>query len=385
MARILILMLAPFAFATGAYVFAGLLDPMAVDLGVSVAAVGQLQTAFAIACAIGGPLLAILTSSLGRKGLLIGVLILLGMLNAVSALTDVFNLLVIVRVAAGLVGALTLPVASAIAIGIAGPEKRAQALAAVLAGNSFAFLIGIPLGSYVGANFGWPASFWLATALCVGVAALVLVMIPQTPPPPRPPKGAFAQVLKWPLTGLLGVTLLAFTATFATVGFIGPVVTRLTGMTGASIGLMQLLIGVGSIIGLVLGARLAKSTGRPLPVLLMIVLVTQALYSIGMLALPGGAIGVLIGSVAILVGAAALFACAPIIQTRLAIAAGPVATLAFALNGSMIFAGQGLGTALGGITTVTLSVAWVGITGAIVAVIGVALAVQNLTVNHVDE
>ncbi|MEM1145491.1 MAG: hypothetical protein AAGI88_23195, partial [Pseudomonadota bacterium] len=46
---------------------------------------------------------------------------------------------------------------------------------------------------------------------------------------------------------------------------------------------------------------------------------------------------------AICLGAAALFAMTPIVQVRLAQNAGDAATIAFALNGSMIFLGQGLG------------------------------------------
>ncbi|MGH1413545.1 MAG: hypothetical protein ACRBB0_08625 [Pelagimonas sp.] len=40
--KLFILMLAPFAFGTGAYLVSGLLEPMATELGVSVASVGQL-------------------------------------------------------------------------------------------------------------------------------------------------------------------------------------------------------------------------------------------------------------------------------------------------------------------------------------------------------
>lgn len=49
------LMLCPFCFTMGAFVFSGLLDPMARDLGVSVSTVATLQSAFAIACALCGP------------------------------------------------------------------------------------------------------------------------------------------------------------------------------------------------------------------------------------------------------------------------------------------------------------------------------------------
>ncbi|MEO0501348.1 MAG: MFS transporter [Pseudomonadota bacterium] len=381
MGHILILMLAPFAFATGAYVFSGLLGPMSADVGVSVAAAAQLQTAFTIACAVGGPLLAIATARLDRRKLLLGVLVFLAVANALSALTQGFGMLMGVRIAAGFIGALTLPVASAMAVMLVAPERRAVALAAILAGNSLAFLVGIPVGSFIGASFGWASSFWFAAALCLGVAILILVRIPATDAPPRPPKDAMRTALRWPLTGLMGVTLLAFTATFSTVGLIGPVVTASTGLTGAAIGWMQALIGIGSIFGLAVGARLASSAERPLPMLVAGILVTQVIFGYAILFPAPGPVGVAMIGVAIAVGAACLFACAPVIQTRLGAGAGPSATIAFAFNGSMIFLGQGLGTAIGGAATSLLGLWSVGVSGAVVAVFGVLLATRNLTIS----
>lgn len=372
-------MLAPFAFATGAYVFAGLLEPMSADMGVTVAATAQLQTAFTISCAVGGPLLALGTAGLDRRKLLLGVLAFLALGNALSAILSGFGALMVVRIATGFIGALTLPVASAMAVMLIAPEKRAIALAAILSGNSLAFLIGIPVGSLIGASFGWAASFWFAAYLCLIVAALIATNVPATDAPPRPPKGAIRTVLRWPLTGLMGVTLLTFTATFATVGLIGPVVTASTGLTGASIGWMQALIGIGSIIGLALGARLQRTVAHPLPMLLAGILVTQLIYTYTMLFSASGANGITLTAIAISVGAACLFACAPIIQTRLAEAAGPAATLAFAFNGSMIFLGQGLGTAIGGSITALHGLWTVGLAGAAIALLGVMLATRNLS------
>ena len=379
MGRIFILLLAPFAFATGAYVFAGLLEPMAEDFGVSVAIAAQLQTAFTVACAIGGPSLAIATTRFDRRRLLLGVLLLLAGANALSAIVPGFGALFAVRTIAGSVGALTPPVASAMAVMLVSSEKRAIALAAILAGNSLAFLVGIPIGSFVGASFGWTASFWFAAVLCLGVAALIGSTVPATEAPPRPSEGA-GPVLRWPLTGLLGVTLLAFTATFSSVGLIGPVVTASTGLTGASIGAMQALIGVGSIGGLSLGAALAQRAERPLPPLFFGIFTTQIVYAYAIWLGAGGMVGIVLNAIAIGVGATCLFACAPIIQTRLAAAAGPAATIAFAFNGSMIFMGQGLGTAIGGLSTGVFGLWAVGVTGACVAVFGFALATRDLRV-----
>ncbi|MEL7044580.1 MAG: hypothetical protein AAGL66_06095, partial [Pseudomonadota bacterium] len=64
----------------------------------------------------------------------------------------------------------------------------------------------------------------------------------------------------------------------------------------------------------------------------------------------------------------------PVIQTQLANTAGASATLAFAVNGSMLYFGQGLGASLGGAVFAASSIVWVGAAGACVAVLGFAVA-----------
>ena len=376
--RLLVLMSAPFAFSTGAYVFAGLIAPMAADLAVSVPLVAQLQTAFAVACAIGGPVLAAATGSLDRKWLLVGVLAALTALNALSALAGAFTPLMGARIAAGLVGALTLPLASTIAVSIMGPERRATALAAVFGGTALAFLAGIPLGSVVGGWIGWRASFWLASALSASAMIAIALLVPAVAAPPRLAAGAMRSVLFWPLTGLLGVTGLAFAATFTTAGLVGPVTTRLTGAGEIGIGMVQAMVGIGAICGLALGARLAERVQRPLPWLFGATICAQLTYSMGMLTGAQGLGGAVIVGGATLTGSAALFAMSPIVQARLAAGAGPLMTVAFALNGSMIFLGQGLGTAAGGVVAATAGLAWIGAAGAALAGVGLILARRDL-------
>lgn len=374
--RLAALMLAPFAFGTGAYVFAGLLEPMAVDLDVSVPVVGQLQSAFAIASAFGGPALAIATNHVERRRLLIVSLLGLALANAASAMAGVFGTLVVARITAGLVGALTLPVASAIAVSLVGPERRAVALAAVFSGMSFAFLIGIPLGSFVGAAYGWPASFWLATGLAALACVAAIVAIPRIGQLPAPPEGALQAALRPPAKGLLSVTFLSFLATFVSVAFIGPLITALTGLEGGGIGVMQLFIGIGSLIGLPIGARLAQGLGlRALSPLMMVVVVSQLLFTVGLVVDLSEAGSIAFTALTIVAGSGALFALAPIVQSNLAAIAGQAATVAFALNGSVVFFGQGLGAVIGGGVIAEIGLIWTGFAGA-----GIALA--TLAVTH---
>ncbi|MCR9180650.1 MAG: MFS transporter [Erythrobacteraceae bacterium] len=371
--RLLSLVFAPFAFGTSAFVFIGLIEPMALDLAVSIPAIGQLQTVFALACGIGGPILARLAAGFDRKRVLLSVMAILATMNFATSVATSFDTIAAIRFAGGLFAAVTLPLSTTIAVNMVAEEKRPAAIAIVLGGYTLAFLIGMPVGSVLGDMFGWQAAFWFACAICI--IALVILALAATPRVEAPEQGKqdFASALRGDNPLLMGITFLGFCATFATVSFIGPVITAATGLTGSSIGGVQVATGVGSILGLALGAWLAKLPPRKgLALLVSTTVITQLLFALVML-YNLGQFALVILLVAMTAGSAALFATSPIIQSSLAKAAGPAATIAFALNGSMLYFGQGLGAALGGWVTAQFGLAWVGVAGAIVAMAALAM------------
>jgi predicted MFS family arabinose efflux permease len=67
---ILWLAVAAFAIGTEAFVIAGLLPVIAADLQISLAATGQLVTAYALTYAIGSPILAVTFNNLDRRTVL---------------------------------------------------------------------------------------------------------------------------------------------------------------------------------------------------------------------------------------------------------------------------------------------------------------------------
>jgi len=361
--RLLSLVFAPFAFGTSAFAFVGLIDPMAEGLRITVPVAGQLQTVFAIACGIGGPLLARLLGGLDRKRLLIVVMMILAVMNAASALAHGFGAIAAIRVAGGLFAALTLPLASTIAVTMEPESRRPAALATVLAGYTLAFLFGMPFCTLLGDAFGWRAAFWFAGAICAVAGLVIAIGAPAGVSAPQAAGANFRAALNGDNLRLMTITLLGFAATFATVSYIGPLITAFAGLEGAAIGGVQIATGVGSLLGLPAGAALAKLPIRTaLAGLLCATGATQALFSLGMLVDLGWmALPVLV--VAMALGSAALFATSPVIQTRLARSAGPAATIAFALNGSMIFFGQGFGATLGGTVTALSGIAWSGLAG----------------------
>lgn len=374
--RLISLVFAPFAFGTSAFAFVGLIEPMAEGLNTGVPSVGQLQTVFAIACGVGGPVLARLLAGFDRKRLLMFVMIILVLMNAASAMASGLYAIAAIRIAGGLFAALSLPLASTIAVNMVPEMKRPAAIATVLVGYTLAFLIGMPISTLLGDALGWRAAFWFAAAISTVALGVIAYGAPAGVTAPQLADANFKRALQGDNPRLMAIALLGFGATFCTVSYIGPVITAFAGLQGAAIGGVQIATGIGSLLGLPVGARLARLPVRTaLASLLSITVVTQALFSVGMLVDLGGlALPLLI--TAMTFGSAALFATSPVIQTELARAAGPAATIAFALNGSMIYFGQGLGATLGGSVTAVTSIVWTGIVGSMVGV--VALLVIGL-------
>lgn len=256
-------------------------------------------------------------------------------------------------------------------------------MAIVLAGMTLAFVLGIPTGSVIGDLAGWRGTFVYAGAIAILAALAIRLVLPAMPGGQRAGLAAFKAALAPAIALNLVLTLIGFAATFATIAYIGPVVTAISGLTGSGIGAMQALIGVGSIAGVALGARAADrpATRRFLVATFLASALALASYSVLMqmsavdagqaiTSWPrAGVVGLL--SLGMITGAAALFARTPVIQARL-VATSPAEArpVILALNGSMVFFGQGLGAGIGGAVIASVGLPQLGFVAAGVALIG---------------
>ncbi len=349
--RIYVLTLVTFAFGSGAFIFAGLLESLAADLSVTTAVAGQLQTVFVLTSAVLGPLAAWKFGRVDRKFMVIAGLSLGLILHLACAFTPNFETLMVLRALAGLAGAMSGPAASVAAASLAAPERRGSALAMVSGGMTLAFVIGIPLGSVVGAAFGWRATFLLAASLSSIALAAVVFLLPRVPAPPPREGGAdkIGAILPavWPF---YLTTFLTFAANMTLNLYIAPIVRVGAGVTGAGVGAFQAMIGVGSIAGLWLGARAAdRSAGRNW--ILQGFVIQATAMSVHFAAthhvLPDGWPSAVLVALGIFLAATALFSITPVIQSQLIQTSGG-APVALALNGSVISMGQALGSAAGG-------------------------------------
>ncbi|MEM6744498.1 MAG: MFS transporter [Pseudomonadota bacterium] len=378
--RIFILSLATFAAATQTYAFVGVLEDVAADLGVSVAAAGQLSSAFAIIFALSAPVSASFAAGLERRSLLVGALTIVAALNLVTAWAPNFEALIGLRVATALASTLVAPVALSAAAVLAPPEARGRALAMVLAGLVFAFTLGIPGGTAIGGAFGWRACFLFAGGLAAVAAGAIAAVLPRVESRERPGLGNLAAALQPRTATLLAVTVGSFLGLFTVVAYVGPMVTRVTGFEGAAIGAVQMFVGLGAILGIVLGGRAADASS-PRKALLNCLSVS----ALSLLAYSGlmqseetlteiGRVMLLMATTTF--GAASLFALGPIVQSQLIASAPSNQNVVLALNGSMTFLGQGLGAAAGGLVIAQAGLEWIGVAGGALSVLTALIAAR---------
>ena len=370
--RVFVLTMVTFAFGSAAFIFAGLLETMAADLGVSTAVAGQLQTAYVLTSAVLGPVAAHVLGRFDRRlvvlvGLCFGLL-----LHLACAFTPNFETLLGLRGLAGLAGAMSGPAASVAAASMVPPERRGSALAMVAGGMTLAFVLGIPLGSVVGSIFGWRATFLFAALLSASALIAVTFFLPPVPPPAKREGGKVPVHAIWPL---YLTTFLVFAANMTLNLYIAPIVRVGAGVTGAGVGAFQAMIGLGSIVGLWLGGRAAdRDVGKAW------IMQGFAIQGVAMSlhfaathhALPPGLASQLLVALAIFVAATALFSITPVIQARL-IHMTDGAPVALALNGSVIAVGQALGSAAGGASLAAWGVPAIPATALVLSLTGFAI------------
>ena len=184
---LIVLAVGTFAIGTDAFVIGGVLPAVARSLDVSTSSAGLLVTAFAIAYAVGGPVLAVGTARLPRRALMVSALALFVEANILAAVAPGYPMMLIARVFAALGAAAFVPAASAVASSLAPAEYRGRALGTVVAGMTVAQVVGVPFGAFVGASLGWRYTFIFVAALGAAAALAVRLWLPhvQSPAPAR--------------------------------------------------------------------------------------------------------------------------------------------------------------------------------------------------------
>ncbi|WP_222107657.1 MFS transporter [[Actinomadura] parvosata] len=346
--RTLVLGLGTFAVGTDAYVVAGFLPAMARSLEVSESTAGQSATVFAVAYAVLSPVLATFTARVPRRALLTAALAVLALANLGSALAPNYPVLMVTRVLAAAGAAAFTPNAGAVAAAMAAPQQRARALAVVVGGLTVATALGVPLGNLADRALSWRAALGLVAALCAVCAAGVLAVLPGLPGSPSVPLRARLDALRHPgVVAVLPLTLLGIMASYGLYAYAVPLLHEL-GATPASEMWLLFLYGVGAFVTNLVAGRAADRYG---PVRVLAVGYTALTLTLGAFTLAAGTGPHVLPAAALLMAAwgASTWFQTPAQQLRLITAAPQETAVVVGLNGSVLYLGIALGTALGGL------------------------------------
>ncbi|WP_432921927.1 MFS transporter [Microbispora sp. CA-135349] len=344
----LVLGLGTFAVGTDAYVVAGFLPAMAHSLRVPEGTAGQSATAFAIAYAVLSPVLATTLARMPRRTLLVGALTVLALANLASALAPDFTVLMITRVLAASGAAAFTPNAGAVAASLVAPAQRARALAVVVGGLTVATALGVPLGNLAGKILDWRATLGLVAVLCAVCAAGVRAAMPALPGGPRIPLGERLAALRRPgVVAVLPLTVLGLAAGYGLYAFAVPVMRALGAGASAETWLL-FLYGAGAVAGNLVAGAMVDRHG-PVPVQAAGFAVLTVTLAVAAWAAGAGTHWLPLTATLMIAWGAGTWFQTPAQQVRLINAAPRETAVVVGLNASALYAGIGLGTALGGV------------------------------------
>jgi DHA1 family inner membrane transport protein len=323
---------------------AGMLSELSSGLAVTIRDAGLLITFGAIVLCIGSPVTAWLTSRIERRTLLTATLAVLALTNLASAFAPDYTSLLIIRLIMLAVGALYTPQAAGTTALIVSPEKRGSTIAFIFLGWSLAAAIGLPLITFFASRYGWRTVYGgIGMIGCFSFLLLAWRL-------PGGLIGAPVDLKTWIDVGrnrrivlLLLVTTLQMSGQFVVFTFMGPLLAKLTQAGPDAIGLVFAAYGVFGFIGIAIATRIVDSWGAYKTSLLF---TTLLLTGVTGWALSAGIYPLMACSVAIWgLGFASTNSMQ---QVRLVGAAPALASASVSLNTSVLYIGQAVGSAIGG-------------------------------------
>ncbi|MEL5504711.1 MFS transporter [Serratia ureilytica] len=260
---LLALTISAFAIGTTEFVIVGLIPTIAEQLGVTVPSAGLLVTIYALGVAIGAPVLTALTSRIPRKLLLVGLMVLFTLGNLLAWQSPSYESLVVARLLTGLAHGVFFSIGSTIATSLVAKEKAASAIAIMFGGLTVALVTGVPLGTFIGQQFGWRETF-LAVSLIGAVATLASVILVPSYIKNQGSAGVREQlkVLTHPrLLLIYAITALGYGGVFTTFTFLAPMMQELAGFSVPTVSWILLAYGVAVAVGNIWGGKLADRHG----------------------------------------------------------------------------------------------------------------------------
>lgn len=262
-AGVMALAISAFAIGSSEFIVVGILPAIAADLGIALDTAGSLVSLYALALALGTPLLVLALSRWPRKQVLAGLIAIFLGGNLLSALSSSFSMLLFARMLTAVAHGCFFAIGATVAAALVSQKQAGRAIATMFAGLTLAMVVGVPLGSFLGNLMGWRLPFFAVTLLAaVGLAAMQY-WLPKDLAQGGAGKAStqLAALASPPILTMMAVTVLGFGGSFAAFTFITPILTDVAGFSATTANALLIVFGCATFAGNLAGGNLTTRYG----------------------------------------------------------------------------------------------------------------------------
>lgn len=382
-AKLTLFALALNAFAIGSteFISVGLLPMIVNHFQVSLAQASLTVSLYALGVTIGAPVLTILTGKMSRYHLMLGIMLCFIVGNILAATAFHFSILLLGRIISALAHGIFMSISTVIAADVVAEDKRASAIAIMFTGLTVATVTGVPLGTFLGQQFGWQVSFiFIALVGLLGFIANIFLIPKNLPIPGKVDLTGIKRIFSQPLLVIAFIiTAFGYGGTFAAYTYLSPILKQLHFSNQM---IVFILIGYGIMvaIGNTLGGRFANKNQLRALIYMFSLLIASLIFLYFTIIYQQAFLGLIATA---LLGLFA-FMNVPGLQLYIVELAEKLVakdiTLASALNIAAFNIGITLGSSVGAKTTDLLGLNFTPLAGAIIVFIAIVLilVIQNM-------
>ena len=260
---LLALSLATFVVTSSGSATAPFLQVIASDLSTGLSAVAHLFSVQALTWGIASLVAGTASDRWGRRPILIGAVVLLGVTRLGFAASESYATAVTWQIVSGIGGGAFMGTVFAVVSDNVPAGARGRALSWIITGQSLSLVLGVPLVTLLGTLGGWRGALAAHGAFTIACALAVRLAVPRDPPRvrdthrERPP---LKRLLEPRLVALLAAGTTERMCFAALAIFLPTYLQRAYGISLGPLALALAVVALGSLLGNVLGGRIADRT-----------------------------------------------------------------------------------------------------------------------------
>lgn len=270
-------------------------------------------------------------------------------------------------------------IGSVVAASLVEKHKQASAVAAMFMGLTIANLVGVPLITWMGQQYGWRLAFILISGLGFVTLIGLMLFLPVIPKGNKPNIKYELKVLtRLPVMLALLTTVFGASALFALYTYIAPFLINIVHISEGDVAIILVVIGLGFTVGNYLGGKLsANGIERTLVIFFTLLILS-------MLVLPLVSNNLYLTVITLFIWSLASFALVPPLQIKTMQIAHDAPSLVSSVNIGAFNLGNAIGAVIGGIA-LKYSYNIVPLSAALVGIIGLLLVFSQFKIKREPE